>query len=133
MNTDTDIVEGNTTQLNGTVKEDIPSRRAVLRGALAVGCGLLLPAAFLSTTATSANAAVTTATKKVSKASVQYQAQPKGTQKCGQCMLSSPSRIPASWWMARLAPGTGAACGPRRLELILASTMIRQDPCSSPT
>ena len=75
----TDIDESDTKQLNGTAKEVIPSRRAVLRGAVAVGCGLLLPAAFSSF-------AATTATKKVSKANVQYQTQPKGTQKCSQCL-----------------------------------------------
>ena len=105
---DTDIDEGNRKQLNDEVKEEIPSRRVVLRGALAVGCGLLLPAALFgcdskkseSSTGTtpdtgsaapdssptpSADAAAPPPAK-VSQASVQYQNQPKGEQKCGGCL-----------------------------------------------
>lgn len=83
------------------MKEEILSRRAVLRGALAVGCGLLLPGLFsgcdskkgTSSTgstpatppATSADSAAPAAIKKVSQASVQYQIQPKGEQKCSVC------------------------------------------------
>ena len=64
----------------------IPSRRVVLRGALAIGCSLFVPAALFSSPATGANAAAPTATKKMPKASVQYQAQPKGEQKCSGCL-----------------------------------------------
>lgn len=86
------------------LKEDVPPRRLVLRGALAVGWGLLLPAALTgcdskkgesptgaapagpaSPPAPSADSAAP-AVAKVSKASVQYQTQPKGEQKCGDCM-----------------------------------------------
>jgi len=83
------------------MKEEILSRRAVLRGALVVGCGLLLPGLFSgcgskegtsSTGSTPANppatgtdSAAPAAIKKVSQASVQYQPQPKGEQKCGVC------------------------------------------------
>lgn len=92
---------------------DMPSRRIVLRGALAAGCSLLLPAALMGCDAPqelgSANtdalppatgpeavspvnppsdqiAAAPTEAVKSSQASVQYQAQPKGEQKCGNCM-----------------------------------------------
>lgn len=98
----TDIDEGNRKQLKGKVKEAIPSRRVMLRGALAVGCGLLLPAALFgcdskkgasstsaapaSPPAASADSAAPVATAKVPQASVQYQAQPKGDQKCEGCM-----------------------------------------------
>lgn len=84
------------------MKEEIPSRRVVLRGALAVGWSLCLPIALLgcdsrkgasstsaaesSSPAASANSAAPTATRKMPQASVQYQAQPKGEQKCGSCM-----------------------------------------------
>ena len=88
------------------MKEEIPSRRTVLRGALAVGCGLCLPIALFgcdskqgvsstsvapasppaSPPATSADSAASAATKKVSQASVQYRSQPKGEQTCGRCM-----------------------------------------------
>jgi hypothetical protein len=82
------------------MKEENPSRRSVLRGALAVGCGLCLPIALLGcdskkaadasgaapagSPATSADSAAPAA-KKVPPASVQYQNQPKGEQKCGTC------------------------------------------------
>ena len=82
------------------MKAEIPSRRIVLRGALAVGCGLLVPIVLsgcekgtnssspapASPPAPSAGSAAPAATKKVSPASVQYQAQPKGEQKCGNCV-----------------------------------------------
>ena len=93
------------------MKQEIPPRRVVLRGALAVGWGVLVPAALFgcdskkkeanstgaapdsspppsadaATPATSADAAAPAATGKVSQASVQYQTQPKGEQKCGGC------------------------------------------------
>ena len=54
----------------------IPSRRVVMRSALAVGCSLWMPIA-LSATATG---------EKVPQASVQYQPKPKGDQKCASCM-----------------------------------------------
>jgi hypothetical protein len=84
------------------MKAEIPSRRIVLRGALAVGCGLWVPIVLsgcdskngtnssspapASPPAPSAGSAAPAATKKVSPASVQYQAQPKGEQKCGNCV-----------------------------------------------
>src|ERR1039458_8339261 len=84
------------------MKEEIPSRRVVLRGALAVGCSLFLPIALFgcdskkgatSTSAAPSNSPVTSAGSaapatagKVLQASVQYQAQPKGEQKCGSCV-----------------------------------------------
>jgi hypothetical protein len=58
-----------------------PTRRAVLCGALAVGGGLLLPLASLG----QARAAPADAPKKMQQATVRYQAQPKGDQKCGGC------------------------------------------------
>jgi hypothetical protein len=95
------IDEGNRKQLTGKVKEEILPRRAVLRGALAVGCSLLLPAAILgcnskkdetsssaapaSSPSTTTDSAAPAPSGKVSQASVQYQAQPKGEQKCGAC------------------------------------------------
>ena len=94
-----DIDKGNKEQFNARGDEEIPPRRMVLRGALAVGCGLLLPAALFgcdskkgetSTGAAPAGAPDTPATApaaaKVSQASVQYQTQPKGEQKCSGCL-----------------------------------------------
>jgi hypothetical protein len=72
-------------------KEEILARRAVLRGALAVGCSLLLPASFsvnaapASVPATGADSAAPATAKKVTKTSVHYQAHPKGEQKCSRC------------------------------------------------
>ncbi len=83
------------------MKEEILRRRVVLRGVLAVGCSLFIPvvlsgcdskkgtdstsSAPAGTPGTSADSAAPAA-KKVSQASVQYQFQPKGEQKCGNCM-----------------------------------------------
>lgn len=97
------------------MEADMPSRRIVLRGALVAGCGLLLPTALMGCDApqemgsidndtlptdTEAGSAVSPSPDqssgqmaaapaeavKSSQASVQYQAQPKGEQKCGNCM-----------------------------------------------
>ncbi|NMM27278.1 MAG: hypothetical protein HHJ12_08315 [Glaciimonas sp.] len=81
--------------------EQIPPRRVVLRGALAVGCTLWLPVALsgcnskkdmnssssapASSPATGTGSAAPMATTKVPQVSVQYQTQPKGDQKCSGC------------------------------------------------
>lgn len=81
--------------------EEVPSRRVVLRGALVVGCGLWVPIALsgcdsrkeVSPTSTAPAASPPTgsgsagapASAKATQASVQYQAQPKGEQKCADC------------------------------------------------
>lgn len=93
------------------MKEEIPSRRAVLRGALAVGCSLCVPAVLFGCdskpspspspspgpgsaapasppagpAALPADPAPAAEAKKVSQASVQYQAQPKDGKKCLDC------------------------------------------------
>lgn len=67
------------------MKEKIPSRRIVLRGALAVGCSLFMPLALFSSPASSANAAAPATSKKIPKTNAQYQAQPKGEKKCSNC------------------------------------------------
>lgn len=88
----------------------VPPRRVVLRGVLATGCGLLLPAALWgcqkqepevageppstpgpepappAPEAAAPEAPATAAPAKVSKASVQYQTAPKGDQKCADCL-----------------------------------------------
>lgn len=80
------------------MKEETLSRRDVLRGTLAAVCSLCLPIALSacdskksassssSAPATSANSAVPTGTRKASQESVRYQTQPKGEQKCGNCV-----------------------------------------------
>ena len=84
----------------------MPSRRIVLRGALAAGCSLLLPAALAGCDSPQQTGPADTGPEAVSpvdpspgpmavapaeavkssQASVQYQMQPKGEQKCGNCM-----------------------------------------------
>lgn len=92
-------------QLRITMKEEIMPRRTALKSALAVGCGLLLPSILIGcdsrqdagsagaapsgtpeTGADSPAAPVAPAPGKVSQASVQYQTQPMGEQKCGVCV-----------------------------------------------
>jgi len=84
------------------MKETIPSRRIVLRGALALGCGMWLPIALsgcdskkgansgastpgATPSAAGSKGAAAPAAVKVSQASVQYQTQPKGELKCKDC------------------------------------------------
>ena len=101
MNTTSD--NGHSKRLNDRTEEGVPPRRVVLRNALAVGCGLVLPAILIgcdskkgesSTAATPVDSPNTVADPaasppaapaKVTQASVQYQAQPKGVQKCSEC------------------------------------------------
>lgn len=54
-------------------------RRIVLRGLLATGCAMCLPRLSLAQTG-----------NKMSKVQAQYQDQPKGDQKCGNCMHFIP-------------------------------------------
>lgn len=87
------------------MEREILPRRVLLRKAFTVGCGLLLPFVLIGCeskpeedarstdagppgspdTAADAPAAVPPAKATVTKASVQYQAQPKGVQKCSDC------------------------------------------------
>ena len=80
------------------IKAEISSRRNVLRGGLAAACSLLIPAALLGCNAKPTEPATSAAPAapaepaapatagKATQASVQYQAQPKGDLKCGDCM-----------------------------------------------
>ena len=89
------------------MSQDIPSRRNLLRGTLALGSGLCLPALFSGCdskysaksagTPTPAPAPAPAATEnasaaanKVKKEAVQYQEQPKGDQRCGLCLHFQP-------------------------------------------
>ena len=78
------------------MKTHVHQRRTVLRGALAGGCTLMLwgckakqeeSAAGTPTTATpTSETPPGTENRKPSKAQVQYQDQPKGDRKCGNCL-----------------------------------------------
>lgn len=95
--------------ISGKREQEVPARRVVLRGALAVGCSLWVPMllsgcdskkgadstspapaapspAPAGPPATGAAPAAPAATKKVAQATVQYQPQPKGDQKCSGCV-----------------------------------------------
>jgi hypothetical protein len=99
--------------VTGMTQAELPPRRVVLRGALALGCGLLAPAALFGCgkqeadstgaapeaappTADSAMQApvapeasaesVAPAAAKMPQASVQYQTEPKGDQQCSGCI-----------------------------------------------
>ena len=101
---------GNTVPIDHAPEADVLPRRIVLRGALAAGFGLLVPATLmgcdaqkqagpagsaspppatdLASPATTPDqvSAAPAGTAKSSQASVQYQQQPKGEQKCANCM-----------------------------------------------
>jgi hypothetical protein len=101
-------LEDDSRQFKVKMKQAVLPRRAVLRDTLAVGCGLLIPAILLgcdsgkTDSATSAAPAGSPDTSgspdtraespapaqagKVPQASVQYQTQPKGEQKCSGCV-----------------------------------------------
>jgi len=72
------------------MKKYIPTRRRVLRAALATGCSLWLPFALAAEASkndtTSPAKPAATPAKKVPQASVQYQAKPNGIQQCSTCM-----------------------------------------------
>lgn len=67
--------------------EDIAmqSRRSVLRGIFVATCALLVPVTFIRSADVMAATEPAMKTKKVSKASVSYQAKPNGEKKCGGC------------------------------------------------
>lgn len=98
----TNINEGNGMQFQEEVSGDVLPRRQMLRAALAVSASLLLPitlfgcdskkgttpsgTAPVSSPTPSADSAARAAAVKATQVSVQYQTQPKGEQKCGNCM-----------------------------------------------
>jgi hypothetical protein len=70
------------------MEEKTLSRRSVLRGALVVTCGLVMPITFFSSPAAGADTVAESpkAAQKVSKTSVKFQSRPNGENKCGTCM-----------------------------------------------
>lgn len=72
------------TPANATItqQDEILSRRTVLRGALMMGCSLLVPAALYY----SASARADSGVKKQAQSNVKYQSSPKGTSKCSGCV-----------------------------------------------
>lgn len=89
------------------MKEEIPPRRVLLRSALVFACSLCLPPALsgcdnkkdsnakgavpagpsANSSAAGPGAAAPSAAKKLAKASVKYQMQPNGDQKCSLCQF----------------------------------------------
>jgi hypothetical protein len=82
----TAMINKSSTKNDCMLTEELQSRRAVLRGALAIGCYLFAPTALISAQAVAADSAAPTAGKKVSKASVKYQNSAKGEEKCSGCI-----------------------------------------------
>ena len=78
-------IENASPEEDSMMQEKILSRRAVLRGALAVGLIPIVPITLFSSPAAAADAAAPAA-KKVSKASVKYQHHPHGEQHCSTCI-----------------------------------------------
>lgn len=72
------------------MKEYIPTRRRILRAALATGCSLWMPLVLAADApkneTTSPAKPVAAPAKKVPQASVHYQMKPKGDQKCSNCL-----------------------------------------------
>jgi hypothetical protein len=67
-------------------QEEILSRRTVLRNVLMAGCCLFIPVALLGACSKGNESDTPKLPEKLSKAEVKYQDQPKGTQKCSNCM-----------------------------------------------
>lgn len=67
------------------MNQAVPSRRSVLRAAVAAGCWLWLPLA-LAAEESKTGAPAAAPAKKVPQASVQYQKRPQGDQKCAGCL-----------------------------------------------
>lgn len=61
----------------------ISSRRLLLHGALAAGCGLIVPPVLFGSAASGADSATPETPGKVPPASGQYRTRPKGELKCG--------------------------------------------------
>jgi hypothetical protein len=92
-----DIVEEHRQQFKNKTEQDSPKeeclpqeqilpRRAVLRGILAIGCSLFVPAALFNSATAGAASAAPAEVKKVPKASVHYQTHPNGEKRCGTCV-----------------------------------------------
>jgi hypothetical protein len=67
-------------------QDEILSRRAALRSVLVAGCCLFVPVALLGACSKGTESGAPTLPGKQSKDEVKYQDQPKGTQKCSNCM-----------------------------------------------
>ncbi len=80
-----DTVEIASAEVGCSLKEGNLSRRDVLRGAMAVGIGLLAPGVLLGSSSAAEVSVVGTA-KKLSQADVKYQKMPKDQQKCADCV-----------------------------------------------
>ncbi len=104
-----DIVKNSCDSTEIAQCEDVAlqSRRSVLRGMVAATCALLVPVTIIRSTDALAATDPAAKTKKVSKASVNYQTKPNSGKKCGDCahfMASSNSckrvegKISANGW-----------------------------------
>jgi hypothetical protein len=67
-------------------RNELLSRRNVLRNALIAGCCLFVPVTLLGACSKGTESEAPTLPGKLSKDEVKYQNQPSGTQKCSNCM-----------------------------------------------
>jgi hypothetical protein len=67
-------------------RNEILSRRTVLRGALIAGCCLIAPVTLLGACSKGTESGAPTLPEKLPKADVKYQDLPKGAQTCSNCM-----------------------------------------------
>ncbi len=84
-----DIIEGTPSEERAEEGANL-TRRDMLKGAMAVGLGMLAPAALLNSTPARAEASVNATSKKLTQVSVKYQQQPHGDQKCATCVQFIP-------------------------------------------
>ena len=97
-------------------QDELLSRRAALRSVLVAGCCLFVPVALLGACSRGTESGAPTLPGKLSKDEVKYQDQPKGTQKCSNCMNSISAKKTCSRVGGRSAPMAGASCGAGMLE-----------------
>lgn len=82
-------------------EESLP-RRTVLQGALALGCGLVMP--------------TVPRPERCHRRVCSTRTSQRVTRAAADACISSPDRIPASWSTARSTPTVGVRCGPGGLE-----------------
>lgn len=88
------------------MKEQIPLRRTVLRAVSAAGCSLWIPIALSGCDAKKGTDASSPSPPagKVAQASVQYQAEPKGEQKCSNCVNFIPESSTCKLVEGKISP-----------------------------
>ncbi|MFZ2335208.1 MAG: hypothetical protein WAW35_09875 [Sideroxyarcus sp.] len=89
-------INGTTPKETCMTQDEILSRRTVLRNALVAGCCLFAPVTLLGACSKGTESGAPTLPEKLSKEEVKYQDQPKGTQKCSNCMNFNSAKATCS-------------------------------------